>query len=182
MVDVVFTTATDIESEFDDAVKDSEFIVEAKVDRSNEATGVELLNKKRSQIIAAMSEKLGSNLLKRTRAMYWSADRSLRIACTISKRYENGPGYWYAFHPKWQSFLGDADNSFLVLGCIGRDDAFAIPLDHLVENLEYLNTTGEGEKIYWHIHLNEMRNGDIYLVIPKRENISLMDYQLRLRG
>lgn len=179
LVDVVFTAATDVESDFEEIAPPKETIVEKEIARINEITQVELLNEKRSKIVAAMSEKLGETLIKRTRAMYWSASRSSRIACTISKRYEDGPGYWYAFHPKWQSFLSEADRSACVLGCMGRDDSFALPLDFLENYLDLMNTTGEGDKMYWHLHLNEGPDGDIYLVIPRQENVSVMQFQLK---
>lgn len=178
LVDVVFTAATDIESEIEEIGSPQEAVVDQSLDRTNEVTQVELLNEKRSKIVAAISKKLGSNLIKRTRAMYWSVDRTARIACTISKRYEDGPGYWYAFHPKWQSFLAEDNRSLVVLGCMGRDDSFALPLEFLERWLNSMNTTGEGDKMYWHLHLNEAANGDIYLVIPRRENISVMQYQV----
>jgi hypothetical protein len=180
LVDVVFTTATDVEHDMEEAVAPSVSEAISVTARTNDVTGPELLNQKRSTIVNAMSHLVGDNLLKRTRAMYWSSDRKSRIACTISKRYENGPGYWYAFHPKWQSFLTDAEISYLVLGCMGRNDAFAIPLSKLESYLDDFNTTGAGDSMYWHIHLNEMENGDIHLVIPRKENICIMENRVTL--
>ncbi len=180
LVDVVFTAASDIEAEIDDAPPDDGSISE-KAQRSYDVTNKELLNAKRSSIIEVMSGLVGGTLLKRTRAMYWTADRAARIACTISKRYESGPGYWYAFHPSWQKFLEDGEVSYFVLGCMGRNDAFAIPLGELVPQLEFLNVTRNEREMYWHIHLEEQPNGDIVMAIPKKRNLPLEKYRIELR-
>ena len=180
LVDVVFTTASDLDSELEEAPALAAPTGETKLPRSNEVTDKDLLNAKRFAIISAMSNLVGSKLLKRTRAMYWSADRHARVACTISKRYEDGPGYWYAFHPSWKEFLEKGTNGYFVLGCMGRNDAFSIPLKELVPYLDFLNTTHSNKGRYWHIHLEELPNGQVSLVIPKRENVSLGRFRIDL--
>ena len=174
LVDVVFTTASDIDSEIEEPPSEESDTQK----RSIIVTDRNLLNEKRSAVISAMSAKLDCALLKRTRALYWSADRKSRVACTIFKRYENGPGYWYAFHPSWQKFLEDGANSYFVLGCMGRDDAFAIPLNELLPHLRFLNVTQNEKEMYWHIHLEEDDAGNMYLLIPRQNNVLLSKYSL----
>ena len=47
----------------------------------------------------------------------------------MSKRYagKNQAPYWYADHPQWDTFLGEADRGFFVLGCMDLEMAFAVP-------------------------------------------------------
>src|SRR5207302_926629 len=52
-----------------------------------EFTDTALLQNKRDLIINALGYREQVNLIKRTRALYWDAGHTIRVACTISKRY-----------------------------------------------------------------------------------------------
>jgi hypothetical protein len=80
MVDVMFTTAKDVE-------------------RVIEAVDSEQQQAKRDEIIRAVSSREGVPLIKKSRALYWSPDHGKRAAFTISKHYarRGGPHYWYAY-------------------------------------------------------------------------------------
>jgi hypothetical protein len=64
--------------------------------------------------------------VKESRALYWSADKLLRAAVTVSKHYGES-GYWYAYHDTWDKFLSEGKQGLYVLGCVGRDEALVIP-------------------------------------------------------
>jgi hypothetical protein len=106
--------------------------------------------------------------LKRSRTFFWSADKKLRVCCTVSKRYEGDyQRYWYAFHPKWDAFLCDGDG-FLILCCMDLDSAFAVPQSWFEENKQNLNTTEKPDgKLYWHIPLTTMVDGSIAINLSK---------------
>jgi hypothetical protein len=53
------------------------------------------LQRKRSDIINAMSSRLGTPLSARSRALYWNASHEVRVACSISKRYTKRGAYPY---------------------------------------------------------------------------------------
>lgn len=143
-------------------------------------TDSNLLQMKREEIINSISNKVGSKLIRKTRALYQSADHQKRVACTISKRYEVGSTYWYAYHPKWDEFLKGGSENFFVLGCMDLSKAFAIPRNSIYSILDYLHMS-ENEKIrYWHIHVTEREEGNFELVIPKRRNIPLDEYEVAL--
>ena len=178
LVDVVFTTARDVENDIDDSGENSSTENVEEASARSQTTDRAALQALRERLISQVSDAIGDSLLKRTRAMYWTAERDSRVACTISKRYESGPGYWYAFHPKWRQFLAEGKSGRLVLGCMGRPDGFAIPLTTLEPFLDQLNTTTTEKGMYWHIHLNELSDGTIELVIPKRENLSLTEFSV----
>jgi hypothetical protein len=53
--------------------------------------------------------------------------QALRAVVTISKQYLEDGGYWHAYHSGRDKFLSEASQGLYVLGCIGRDEAYAIP-------------------------------------------------------
>ena len=48
----------------------------------------------RESIVSAFEYKMKSSLIRKSRAMYWSADHSIRLVCAVSKRYDSGEAYW----------------------------------------------------------------------------------------
>jgi hypothetical protein len=102
MVDVMFTTAKDVESVVQAAISEEEEAEQAgagagaaaaaaaaaaaeKIKGTWQFTDSKALQTKREEIIAALSRREGLPLLKKSRALYWSADHDKRAACTISK-------------------------------------------------------------------------------------------------
>jgi hypothetical protein len=85
---------------------------------TQERTPSEIIEALRYKIISAISAREGMPLIKKSRALYWSTDseRKLRLACTISKHYVKSDDYWYAYHPAWDTFLGEADNGIMFWG------------------------------------------------------------------
>jgi hypothetical protein len=171
MIDVMFTAAKDVEG--DAEVEEAEQPVgnDEKVKGVWQFTKAPLLQAKRDSILTAFAKKEDANLIKKSRALYWNPSKNVRVVCTISKRYSKNPSvpYWYAYHPNWDEFLKDASRSYLILGCMDRDVAFAIPRDVIQSCVDSLNTTTEsGGKTYWHIHLQESPTGEIALLLPKK--------------
>jgi hypothetical protein len=173
LVDVMFTTVTDVETAVVEPEPD-------KIDASSsivpkgmivgpsgwEFTDAVLLDKKRSEIIEAMAHKIGTKCIRKSRALFWDAKHDKRIACSISKRYPKSYLYWFAYHPEWDEFLEAGNESYLVLGCMDLDVAFALPHKILKANLSQLNTTTTSKKTYWHIHIVETANGDYAVPLP----------------
>jgi hypothetical protein len=175
LVDVMFATAKDVETAIAE-VPDDKLEAEAVAAVPNtfvapsgwEFTDAAVLDKKRADILDALATKLGAKLIRKSRALFWDASHAKRVACSISKRYTKGAyPYWYAYHPQWDEFLGEATDSFFVLGCMDLNHAFAIPLDVLRGNLPNLNTTTTERSTYWHIHLVDTADGKIALQLPK---------------
>ena len=188
LVDVMFTTATDVESGIVEAIIEkieatSESPVEAVTPSGWQFTDAAVLDSKRTDIIEALSRKVGSKLIKKSRALYWDASHAKRVACSISKRYTRGAyAYWYAYHPKWDTFLGEAESAYFVLGCMDLPDAFAIPLDVMRRQLNILNTTTtDKDYTYWHVHLIDIPEG-IALVLPNSGYLLLEEYRVRVEG
>jgi hypothetical protein len=112
-------------------------------------TSPEIIAARRANIVAALTAKY-SPLVKKSRALYWSADKSVRAVITVSKRYGES-GYWYAYHLSWDEFLSEGKPGLYVLGCVDRVEAYAIPYEWMHARLESLNFTERDAVKYWHI-------------------------------
>jgi hypothetical protein len=182
LVDVVFAAASDVDNELSESVvaqpvtEPFELVsAEPPADRSH-------IHKTREEILRAMSSLLEKPLVKKSRAMWWSSDHASRIACTISKRYESGHDYWYAFHPSWQKFLEEGQKSFFVLGCADLDRAFAIPINELLPLLPHFNISETERGMYWHIQLNLDHAGQVRLTVPRQTPVDLERYAVGLKS
>jgi hypothetical protein len=186
MVEVIFTATKDIEiipveSEQPGGNKQKTEPTKKKSDYV--FTDSSDLQVKREIIVEAMGRREKTRLIKKTRAAYWDSDHSVRMICTISKRY-NGTGnqvYWYAYHPTWDQFLGEGRRGYFVLGCMDLDLAFAIPLEVVRTHLSEFNTTVKDDgTMYWHIKIIESPDHQYALHLPKSSSISLMPYACEL--
>lgn len=181
MIDVVFTTARDVETapvieEEGDEAEDSE--PAAKEKGTWQFTDSRLLQQKRDAIIAAFGRKRGATLVQKSRALLWDSEHLTRVVCTISKRYarQGAYRYWFAFHPQWDDFLREGKDSSLLLGCMDLPFAFVLPWRLIHENLSALNTTTTKDgHTYWHIHIMEDVNGRYSIPLPKSGSTMPLD-------
>jgi hypothetical protein len=122
------------------------------------------LEQKRTAIANAFFKSKNVAPIKRTRTNFSDATNKLGITCAVSKHYKREyQPYWYALHPKWLDFLRSVAEGYFVLGCMDRDEAYALPLSFIKEHLPALNTTEKGDKKYWHLALATLENGSIAL-------------------
>jgi hypothetical protein len=161
VIDVIFTATANVENQ-------QEIEQEVPVDESEVGqegykqirTAPELLNAKRQQAIDAFAALHAKELVKRSKTLFWSPDKEFRVCCAVSKRYESDyQPYWYAFHPKWDDFLAEGKESYFIMSCMDRDEAFAVPYSWLEKNKKNLNVTDRGDKSYWHIALTTIEGG-----------------------
>ena len=191
LVDVIFTTATDIETvilESEGKIGlDSEDALDSgpkeltSSSRSPAFTDAHSLQAKRDQIVSSLSGHLGVSLVKKSRATFWSSDHESRIACTLSKRYDTKVPYWYAYHPAWNEFLLESKVGLFVLGCMDLEFAFSIPVSIMQPILPLLNVTETKKTRYWHIHIVEPLLGKFNIVVPNSQKISIDEYKLPLK-
>lgn len=184
LIDVIFSAAKDIETGggINAPVEPGQ---EGEETSGWEFTDSKALDAKREAIVLALSARDGKRLVKKSRAVYWDAEHTYRAVCTISKRYEkkgHAP-YWYAYHPGWDAFLGEAENGYFVLGCMDLDQAFALPVATLREQLSYMNITVKPDgTTYWHIKIIEPSTGKFALQLPKTgKSISLERFSFDLK-
>ncbi|MBB4639841.1 hypothetical protein [Rhizorhapis suberifaciens] len=201
MVDVMFTTATDVEEEPDPEVEESADAAErqsantlvppvigstmsrpVRTKGTWHFTDAELLQAKREDVIAALSHREGTSLVRKSRALYWNAQRDVRAACSMSKRYtgKNQAPYWYAYHPQWETFLAEAGRGYFVLGCMDRDTAYAVPHSAMGPLLPLLHTTSNKPgSTYWHIHLVEYSES-LAISVPKSSPLDLRPFEMEI--
>jgi hypothetical protein len=166
IIDVIFTTAVDVESQQTDQETATDEQDEEKAAQIR--TAPELLNAKRQDAVDAFAASKHKELIKRSRTLFWSADKSLRVCCAVSKRYAGDyQPYWYAFHPSWDQFLKEGQESYFVLACMDLAFAFAIPYSSLEQNKQHLNVTDRGDKSYWHVALTTLPNGKLAMNLSR---------------
>lgn len=137
-------------------------------------TPQEVLIELRERIAGRLANREGMPLVNKRSVLYWNPDANLRAVISVSKRYERG-GYWYAYHPKWRSYLKEGTKGFYVLGCPDRREAYAIPFNRMESLLPDLNKTEKEYRMYWHVVLEELPSGKVALIVPgqsRKEDIS----------
>jgi hypothetical protein len=177
----MFTAAKDVEAGAEEIEQALEGEDESHSAHIQDHTSPAILDSIRREAFAALSKHKAINLIAHKRTQYWSADKKIRSICTVSKRYGSG-GYWYAFHPRQNSFLQEAEAGFVILAGVGSDVAFAIPFDVFSKLLPYLNTTPRpNEKTYWHIHVEPDEKGEYQMRVPKKgERMNLQPFAVTL--
>jgi hypothetical protein len=130
-------------------------------------TPAEVVGEIRGRIISALTPKYAP-FVKKSRALYWTADKSIRLAITISKEYEKGGDFWYGYHPDWDKFLQEGPIGLFVLGCVGRTEAFAIPFDWIHSRLDRLNITAREGGSHYHIQLFPDARGKLAFASQQR--------------
>lgn len=187
MIDVMFTTAKDVVSavETGPSVEDeAEGPVQTASKKTDDESGWEftdrkLLQAKRDEVFKALATREKTVLIAKSLATYWNSDHTVRAVCTISKRYSTRQHpYWYAYHPRWQTFLDEALRSFIVFACMDKQVAYAVPANIMHAHLPALTTT-DGK--YWHVDLADADNGHVAMFLAKtKEMVSLAPYALPL--
>lgn len=177
IIDVVFTTANDVEK-----TKDVDFSTDHN--HSNQqivVTAPEIINKIRSQVISKLAAINGVSLIAKSKALYWTKDKNVKVACTVSKRHDNNI-YWYAYHPSWDTFFGSVPKSYMAFGCVGINVAFVIPVDVFRTYLPSLHVTNKSDGgMYWHIHIHDQGNGIYTLRLPKiNQEVDLTEFKMDL--
>jgi hypothetical protein len=137
---------------------------------------------KRQQAVYAFAKTKGKELVKRSRTLYWSPDKKLRVCCAVSKKYDrDNQVYWYAYYPKWDDFLAEGEESYFILSCMDREEAFAVPFSWLLNWKKDFNITERDGRSYWHVALSSMGAGKLGINLSKKgSKASLEEYRFKL--
>jgi hypothetical protein len=171
IIDVMFTAAKDVEASTElERGLERQDDVEGLDHRgaTQEHTDPEILNALRKRIVQTFGKRAAVDLIAKSRALYQDSGRTIRVCCSISKRYPRGT-YWYAYHPHWDKFLDEGTDGFFVLGCVDRSVAYALPKAFIraVMNNLYTTQMKDTGKMYWHIHLEEGPGDEMYFLAGK---------------
>lgn len=181
ILDVVFSAATDAIPEEETSahlVEGASEISSVQQDRTPQNT----IEQVRLKAVDALNLSLGANLVRKRQALFEDPDKGIHACITVSKRYDDKlQPYWYAFHPKWDEFLNDAANGYIVFGCVDRDEAYAVPLDIMRGYLPSLNQTVRPDgAMYWHVKLAENADGVVLFASKTGERFDLSPYKIDL--
>jgi len=171
IIDILFTTATDVASQQDDEqIEPSPSATERQetVPQTQERTDRSLIEEMKDRAIKGFSKMKGVELVRRSRSYFWSADKQFRACCTVSKRYDNPyQPYWFAYHPKWDDFLREGDG-YLIFACMDLESGFAVPQRWFAENTANLNASErEGKLAYWHIPITTFDDGGLAINLTR---------------
>jgi hypothetical protein len=181
IIEITFTVAKDTTAVLnEERAEDTDSLASGQDGVKQQHTPPEMISALRNSILESLTHSYAP-LVKKSRALYWSADKSVRLVVTISKRYETGEGgYWYAYHSDWDTFLSEAAQGFSVLGCIGRKEAYALPYAWIHSRLKNLNHTEREGKSHWHIILNPDETGTLTLRLNNGQNEQLENFKIAL--
>lgn len=182
LIDVMFTTAKEVVETVENIpTNESSKSKSTSVSTLNELNAVD---EKREYVVAAVAKLNQVKLIRKSRALYWDDVHAFRVACAISKRYDESTNpYWYAYHPTWNTFLSEAETGFYILGCTDLNIAFAIPFPVMKNRLSEMNTsTRPNGNQYWHIKIMEPKPGEYFMHMPKSGNhLALADFILQMQ-
>jgi hypothetical protein len=190
IIEIAFTVAEDATTAAElEQNSDLDAVTAAGAETSNQGrttgarapytpTPSEILGRIREQIVSALSSTY-SPFVKKSRALYWTADKPVRAAITISKEYAAG-NFWYAYHPDWDKFLSDASIGLFVLGCVGRNEAFAVQFDWIHKRIGLLNLTEREGGSHFHIHLYPDASGELCLRLNNGEQEPIRQFKIPL--
>jgi len=167
IIDVIFTTAVDVEEQIAEhpPVEDPD---KTRGTFKQDRTDPDLLSAKRLDAVEAFARSKGQELVRHSRTLFWSSDKTFRVCCAVSKRYEGDyQPYWYAFHPNWDRFLSEGKDSYFVLSCMDRTEAYAVPYSVLDKQKKNLNVTERSDKSYWHVALNTLEDGSLAINLSR---------------
>ena len=178
IIEIAFTVVEETGSSVEEEVATGESSHNGKLVRDNRISSKEDIEALRSLLV----EKLSASsvpLVKKSRALYWSADKAKRVAITISKKYPGGD-YWYAYHFDWDEFLGQGAEGLYILGCIGRPEAFVIPYEWIHARLDRLHVTERDGSKHFHISLYPQSNGELKLHLKTGEDVPLEAFRIQV--
>lgn len=194
IIDLVFATAEDVEQGEDDSSPTPTVATEEadvgptaegeaeKPKRTQDRTPREELEQRRQMAVDGLGAHLGRALIRSTRTLYWTDDRSVRACVAVSKRYDiESQPYWYAFHPPWAEFLREAGSAFVVFATMDSAEAFAVPFAKFEPLLTKLNQTANDDRHYWHVALVPTQSGGLAINLSKvREHFDLEPFRFKL--
>lgn len=182
ILDVVFSAANDIIH--DEQNIETDELVEKLSGESavQERTPQQKLDAVRLKAASALNAKANINLVRTRQALFDDKSTNTRACITVSKRYDNAlQPYWYAYHPKWDSYLGEGASGYMVFGCVDRTEAYAIPLAEMRTFLPSLNQTIKPDgAMYWHVKFSETSAGMVMFASKTGERFPLEPYRIEL--
>jgi hypothetical protein len=119
-----------------------------------------------NRCISRIEKHLGVSLQQLSRSSYQTTDGASRVCCAVSKYYERGKRYWFAFHPAQHAFLEGGTSTYVSFACGSESKIALIPFTKFKALLPSLGKTTLPNRFYWHVTMY-LRAGRIVLVGAK---------------
>jgi hypothetical protein len=157
IIDLVFETQQEGDTETGEIQKEAESLAGDVQKGGYDFTPTAELDAKRIAIARSFFASRSLVPVRKSKTNFTDEGGTLHIACAVSKRYDSTyQPYWYALHPAWVTFIESARDGYFILGCMDRDEAFALPLSVVQAAKDKLNASVKKDgKTYWHVALTE---------------------------
>jgi hypothetical protein len=77
--------------------------------------------------------------------------------------------------------LAEGKDSYFILSCMDRPEAFAVPYSRIKGNKRNLNMTERGDRSYWHIAITTLEGGNLAINASKiASKVALEPYRFAL--
>jgi hypothetical protein len=145
IIDLVFSTAEDVKTEenLEHAIQSDE--------SGKKFTPVNF----REHCMTRVQAKLKTVLVKRSPALYSSADEKIGVICLNSRKHEISkiPRYWFAFHPHQKDRIAKYPQGYVAFGCGTAEQVVLIPATDFLGWLDRFHTTKLEDRMYWHVRI-----------------------------
>ncbi len=180
IADLVLSAAEDSSEEIsvDDAIGDED---DAEIHRQKKEEAPVSFHEScvlRAQARIAAEGEIASNLIRRSRTTYSTADGQCGAVCLVSRSYDRGKGYfWFSFRPHQKEFLESVSRPYLILGCGSDDMVYLIPGTDFLPLLTSLRMS-YGDRQYWHLEMYRRNKGWVFYRKKGFVDIDLSPYLL----
>lgn len=147
------------------------------------ASNQEKIKIKRKELVNAFSSLKNKKLNRIKQASFSNANDTLRISISISKRHEKDYyNYWCTYQESMCTFLSGCKNSFMIYGCLDRQEAYAIPYNKMELFKGGMGATPPKKNRGGHRHvLFREKDSKLFLYLQKQKReISLDPYRFEL--
>lgn len=107
-------------------------------------------------VLQKAEKKTGKKFIKNSKSSYYSDDQTTGLLVSLSKAHPSYNSafqarYWFAFHPHQRTFLEKYPNAYVSYGCGSAEKVVLLPLPFLIDRLDGMWETANGERPYKHI-------------------------------
>jgi len=172
IIELVFSAAEDVKKE-----EELQLQIESSEEGEKKFTPVNF----RDECIARLQGQLKIVLVKRSPALYSSADEKTGVICLNSRKHAKGkyPKYWFAFHPHQKETIANYENGYVAFGCGSAETLIAVPAVEFVSWLEKFNITDLEDRFYWHVKISEEKGKFIIETKAGQQPVDATKYLLK---
>lgn len=166
IVDLLFSTAEDIKQEQESVAESPIFSEPSDQSEGHKPKFTPVAF--HDACIRRIEKALGTPLIKRSRASFAAADRSLRVVCAVSREHARSGNcsYWFAFHPHQKEYLEGAKEAYVAFGCGSEAQLLLIPFQDFSKWFEGMNETINEERSYKHVSI--FRAGERFELVRRQ--------------